>query len=346
MSEQKTDTAMTLGTWIEERVCRPSLEYVPRSIAPNSISLTNVVVCWMVFGGAAISPVLSPGTRVAVLAVTGLLMFTSMVLDCWDGMQARRTGRTSKLGELLDHWLDSIHVPLVTAAMALMLGLPPWIAVVNHVSNAMIYNAQLVVYHEKGRFVAPETSGVQAQFWVSIGIVATGVLFYVFPRETPWIGWLVSGIGLLATFIQLKQCWFFYEQLTSKEMRGHWPLVAYGLAFGVLFLVGAMNALAFVLVVVFVSFRLSGSYVLFTIVKKRFNGNDLVLPLFIVAIGAAHFLGVPPILTREMAEAGVAGYPMAQALAFAACAYVALRNLWDLSRHFEALKPAPRALAS
>lgn len=345
MSESKAPTP-DVGNWLEERVCRPSLEYVPRSIAPNTISLTNAVVCWLVFAGAAASPLLAPLPRLVVLAVTGVLMFASMVLDCWDGMQARRTGRTSKLGELLDHWLDAIHVPLVTAAMALMLGLPPWIAVVNHVSNAMIYNAQLVVYHQKGKFVAPPTSGVFAQFGVALGFAAAGVLFYFFPRETPWVGYLVSGIGLLATFIQLKQCWFFYELLTSKQARGHWPLVVYGLAFGVLFLLGAMNALAFVLAVVFISFRLSGTYVLFTIVKKPFNGNDWGIAVFLAAIAASHFLGASPFLTREMAEAGMAGYPTAQLLAFAACGYMAMRNLWDLSRHFEALKPAPRMLAS
>ena len=78
------------------------------------------------FGCVALSPHVAPLTRVPLLLAAGAMMFASMVLDCWDGMQARRTGRTSKLGELLDHWLDAIHVPLVSAGMALMLELPPY----------------------------------------------------------------------------------------------------------------------------------------------------------------------------------------------------------------------------
>ena len=331
--------------WLEERVCRPSLEYVPRSIAPNTISMVNALVCWIQFTLAAVSPHLSPLTRIFVLALTGALMFASMVLDCWDGMQARRTGRTSKLGELLDHWLDAIHVPLVTAGLTLMMGMPAWITVIVLVATTMVYNAQLVVYHQTGRFVHPPTSGAQGQFGVAVAFVLSGVFWYFFPRETPWVGWAISVVGLYATYVQLKLCWFYYEML-PKQLSGHYPIIIYGLAMGVLYLLGAMNDLAFVLMGVFLSFRLSGSYVLFTIVKKRFNGNDLVLAGFVVLIAAAHYSGLPPILTAEMADAGLSGLPLALALSYGTCVYIALRNLWDLSRHFEALKPAARMAAS
>lgn len=345
MSDYRAEVITSrFDTWLDERVCRPSLEYVPRSVAPNTISLANAVVCWLMFAGAALAPGLSPLTRLVVLVFTGILVFASMVLDCWDGMQARRTGRTSKLGELLDHWLDAIHVPLTTGAMVLMLEMPPWLLVTSHVLTAMIYNAQLVVYHATGRFVHPPTSGAQGQFGVAWGFAVSGLLFFFLPRETAWIGWMVGGIGVVATVLQIKQCWFYYVMI-PQQLIGHLPTVVYGFALGGLYLAGAMSSLWLVLAVVFVSFRLSGSYVLFTIVKKRFTGNDWGIAALIAAIAAVHFGGVPPLLAPQLAQVGLDGYPAAQAVTVVACAYMIARNLWDLSRHFAGLKPQPRVAA-
>ena len=188
-------------------------------------------------------------------------------------MQARRTGKTSKIGELLDHWLDAIHVPLVTAAMAMVLQLPPWLVVLSMVTNGMIYNAQLVKYHLSGRFIHSPTSGVQAQFGLAISFALMGIVLVFIPYETEWFGYVVRGIALVAIYEQVKQCLFYYGHLPG-QLAGHYPFVLYGLAFGGLYLLGAIDSLAFVLLIVFVSFRLSGSYVLFTIVKKPFSGRS------------------------------------------------------------------------
>ena len=84
-------------------------------------------------------------------------------LDNLDGMQARRTNRCSKLGELMDHWLDAIHVPLANVGMAMALQLAPWAVVGVVVSGTMIYQAQVLHYHVKRVFIHPPTSGTDAR---------------------------------------------------------------------------------------------------------------------------------------------------------------------------------------
>lgn len=78
-------------------LCEPLLALLPRSIASNAISSFNHLICWSAFGCAAASAHLGPEGRFAALVVAGLLILASMIGDCSDGMQARRTGRTSKL---------------------------------------------------------------------------------------------------------------------------------------------------------------------------------------------------------------------------------------------------------
>jgi phosphatidylglycerophosphate synthase len=103
--------------------------------------------------------------RMVACVLCAVLNFCCMVLDCLDGMHARATRQTSKLGELLDHWLDAFHVPLVGAGVVYALGLQPWALAMVHVGNAGLYSAQLIHYYHTRTFIA--TSGVEAQISTS-----------------------------------------------------------------------------------------------------------------------------------------------------------------------------------
>src|SRR5262245_1790901 len=192
-------------------LCEPLLPHIPASVHPNTISLVTHAIVWVTAVLAMASPFLPPLQQAMALIGAGIGMFLSMLGDCLDGLHARRTNQCSKLGELLDHWLDAAVVPLATVGMCAALQMPPWAMVVVNITVGMIYNAQLVLYHHSGRFVAPEpASGPEGQFGISLGYVALAGFFYYFDRHQPWLDLVMAAVAAAATFVQLKCTAFFY----------------------------------------------------------------------------------------------------------------------------------------
>jgi phosphatidylglycerophosphate synthase len=245
-------------------------------------------------------------------------------------MQARRTDRCSKLGEMLDHWLDAIHVPMVTLGISMALDLGPWETVVLHITNAMIYNAQLVLYHKTGKFVHTETSGTDAVVGSSIGYVVTGIFFYFFGPELFWVRVVITIAVIVAILLQLKLNLFYYMRLKGLVLH-HLPFVLLCAGFAALHLLEVVDRTTFLLSVLFLSFRITGSYVLFSILKQRFCGFDLGVALLLGSMLAAHYL-IEPI---PFAARTVQYY-----LPLATCLYMVVRNLVDFFRHYSELRPA------
>lgn len=82
-------------------VLEPMLkDFVPTCVNPNHITYLNFVVAIASFVSALYSTLLAETTPVfaCVLGLTSAaLLFFSMLLDCLDGMQARRTNRCTKV---------------------------------------------------------------------------------------------------------------------------------------------------------------------------------------------------------------------------------------------------------
>jgi phosphatidylglycerophosphate synthase len=253
-----------------------------------------------------------------------------VVGDCLDGMQARRTNRCSRLGEMMDHWLDAVGVPLTTVGITMALQLPLWAIAPVHIATAMVYNAQLVLYHHTGRFVHPSTSGTDCQLGTSIGYVTMGVVFLLFDRNAYWLDKTIAGIGAVAMVVQARILWFYYVRMKWLVLH-HLPSVLLCAGFAVLYLTSIIDVGAFLWSIVLISFRMSGSYVLFTILQQRFHGFDLGIALWATVIAAAHFFVEP---------FKVGGYDIHLYLPYLACLYMLTRNLIDFVRHFPELKPA------
>jgi phosphatidylglycerophosphate synthase len=318
--------------WLVKTVCEPVLSITPRAITPNQITVFNHFVAWAVFAGAAYSPRLVGGEKLALLSLVALGSLATMILDCLDGMQARRTGRTSKLGEFLDHWLDAIMVPLTGVGMGIMLEIPPLFLIPAHLAGAMVYNAQLVHYQAHGKFVHPPTSGAEAQFGVAIGYVLAGLAWYAFPRPSPIVEYTGVAFSLVALFVQLKQCKFYYDQLTGK-LDGHFAFIAPALVFAGLFAAGVIDVLTYALAITFLSFRSSGSYVLRILTQRTFDGRD---PVVTALAGLA-------LLVYFAAPHTVAGWPVVTVIVGVACLYMVAANFVDFARAYPALRPKPRA---
>jgi hypothetical protein len=119
-------------------------------------------------------------------------------------------------------------------------------------------------------------------------------------------------------------------------MERHLVFVALGAGLCALYLLGIINVYAFLLMLIFTSFRISGTYVLYTIIKQPYGGTDHGIAAFIAAIAAAHY---------ALPGAAVAGVPLPTLLAYVACAYMFGRNMLDFARHYETLRPRARSAA-
>ena len=334
---ERDSMIVSSGSKIEERIvqwlCQPVLRHIPRRVHPNTISLVTHAICWITAILAVSSVHLSQPYKSLALVGAGIGMLTSMIGDCLDGMHARNTDQCSKLGELMDHWLDAIIVPLVVLGASLALEMDPWAIALANVTATMVYHGQLVLYHHTGKFIHPEpASGMEAQFALSMGYVGLAALLYFVERHQPWLDVAISGIALLALFIQARCNWFYYVRL-GKLTRYHLTFVAMCSAFGLLYWLRAIDVYGFALALTFVSFRICGTYVLFTIVKRRYDGNDWGVFAWLAAMFAGHFLLAPiqlgPITVQAL-------------LPYGASMYMLVRNLSDFSQYYGVLKPSPR----
>jgi phosphatidylglycerophosphate synthase len=312
-------------------LCEPLLPHIPASVHPNTITLITHLIAWTTAILALVSPHLPPFQQAMALIGAGIGMFLAMLGDCIDGLHARRTNQCSKLGELLDHWLDAMVVPLATIGMSAALQMPPWAMVTINITVAMIYNAQLVLYHHTGRFIAPEpASGPEGQFGISLGYVALAGFFYCVDRHQPWLDLAMAALAAAATFVQLKCTAFFFPKLGRKVIEHVWFVLPCA-GFGAAYLLGILNLHVFVFSVVFTSFRVCGSYVLRTIVRERYNGFDGIIFASVALIFAVHYVLRP---------APIGNLRIENLIAAGACLYAVTRNFWDFSRHYRSLKPS------
>lgn len=318
-----------------ETIAARFVPHIPARIHPNTITLVTHAMNWLTACLAFSSAYTRGLTRSSLLLGAAVGMLVSVIGDCLDGMHARRTNQCTNLGSMLDHWLDAAVVPLVPAGITVALYMMPWQIVAVCITAAMVYHSQLLYYHHTGAFIAPEAAtGSGAQLGVSAGYVAMAGLFYFVDPDTTWIRVLVYGIALLGLYIQMRCNWFYYKRL-GAHVRGHLPFVLIGSAFGALHLLGAIDLNAFLLCIIFVSFRISGSYVLWTLVGRAYAGFDAGVAAWIGAIAAGHWL---------LAPVELGGVTIQWLLPYLVCAYCVVRNLVDFSRNYSALV-AGRTLA-
>jgi phosphatidylglycerophosphate synthase len=92
---------------------KPIAARLPARISPNALTLSGVFSCFLsalfVWLGVNVSPLF--------YILTAAAIFWEFLADNLDGLHARRTGQTSRLGEFLDHWLDTICLSLLTLSM-------------------------------------------------------------------------------------------------------------------------------------------------------------------------------------------------------------------------------------
>jgi len=278
-------------------------------------------------------------------------MVISMILDCLDGMQARKTDQCSKLGEVLDHALDAVSVPISVASVGFGAGmfatgvrLP---MATGMVLSTTVYNAQLILYHHTGKFLHSDiTTGTEGQFALGLTHVGFGLWEYILvkmelPLQSHTYGtWAYCLISVLAT---IRVLWFYIEKLIPL---GVWqPYFIYNgmmTASVVLYMHNWIDSVALAVLVAILSFRVNGTFVIKTCVKESFDGVDLVCILWTSACLLDLF---GHISLDKLFKGTVLAQAKSQALVAGLCVYIVARNLFILSQHYSRLKPQPKKMS-
>jgi len=284
--------------WVINTLCQPCLQLIPSTVSPNSITFVNLLVVILSFVCGVIPPNIedqNPYGAFALRCACGLCIWGSMVLDCLDGMQARKTGQTSKLGEVLDHWTDALTLPLTVLGLAGSLGLfnsTYAIAVggsASLVANLMVYNAQVVIYYHTKKFLhPPNVNGVAAQLIGGVGHILVAGIFLGFKPHADTFRTIFIVVNTIVVLDPLK---FYYFGCGSfvPHLAGHLKFVSTGVALNVLLASGMLHQYTYMAVQTTVSFRFTGTYILRTLVGGDFDGFDVGVAVWLaVAAGLAY----------------------------------------------------------
>jgi ethanolaminephosphotransferase len=126
-----------------------AVEFMPRWLAPNVITLTGGVFMVIAYGLCVLyTPHLTEPLPGWCLCAIGLLIFLYQLADNIDGKQAKRTKSGSALGELFDHGVDSIVMGLIAGIASSVLRGPVTTSVVGSLmAMTPFYLAHWEEYH-------------------------------------------------------------------------------------------------------------------------------------------------------------------------------------------------------
>lgn len=349
--------------WFNRAVVEKLTRRLPRAVHPNMLTVLSavVIVAFTALGvgcSALEAQVGSAGEGAGVVlgmrSGVGALILLYAVLDCMDGVHARATGQCSKIGEALDHWVDAFGVPLTAGAVFLTMGMDNATLLGAMIGAPLCFSTQLAVYHETGKWVATDTSGVLGQLACAFMCPALGALAWVYGRDSYAVVVPLNLIGVLSVAGLWDNARSFSARMGWKTtLRTQWPTLACGIALAAVFwaqyrhpsLEGAFHwregdppsisgtnednwftTVAFVCLSTCLSLRVCGTYVLAarTDLWGHYDGFDAPAALWTAVIVAAHFA------RHAVATAGAAKVLIF--LPFAGLVHLALLSILDLRR--------------
>ena len=310
------------------KVCEPIVERLPRGLTPNTISIGNHLVAWAGVVLVAAATFMEPAAALMARTLAAMTIVVNLVMDCLDGMHARRTGQCSRMGELMDHGLDAANVPLNGAVVILAFQLDPLLLAVAFITTAGVYNAQLIYYYHKGDFVPPQVGGPSAQATSAAAVAGLALLFYWFGRDAQWIDWGVTAFVIGVIGVNFRLIYWYLSRLGGAAFEHMALVVRMGVWF-VPFAYGLIDEFTFIALATCTSFRVTGRYVLGSITKTKHNGWDwqvaATVPFVLVPI-----MAIDPIVL-------VGNLTLQALLPAAACSWIILMNIRDVRRHQDSL---------
>lgn len=289
----------------------PLLELIPDAVAPNALTLISTLACGLSFVLAA---TLSHST-VAMLAAA-VLVFTYVSLDNMDGAHARRAGRSSRLGEFLDHWLDTLNNGFVVLGACFAAGLPASftlgvLAVGTLAFFAVQWELRRTGVFRMGRVADVEGNTAVCGLYLLIAFAGPEI-FALRPVAglPPLAVWLGLGVGAQAV-------WTFADAF-RRVRSGRGDVVPVSLAFAMLILwavTGGHTTFALLAIAYFANPVFTSRPVLGRLLERSTIGGEQIALTALAAGVAASWTGLAP--------------PTGGALAWAVAAVFAVVAGWN-----------------
>ncbi len=285
----------------------PLVRILPRSITPNQITVAGQLAALTGFFLAVSG---RPLGAAGLLVLAAALVFYTLA-DCVDGLFARHTKQTSRLGELLDHWLDAVSVPLGVLSLGLALPAAPGPVLAGVVTVSFLHFATFLHGFRLG-WVHLGKIGVIEGNLLGAAICATVAFAGPGPLARPAAGEL-NGASLLLLAVVLG------SSTALWSMRGLWrhrgEFVTLGALFAALagwFAWGRLGVVPAALAVIGAGSCLEGNVIRARLLRLPLVLHDHVLmALVLLAVGASLAFDLPA-AHQTLLAALVAAYAFAR----------------------------------
>ena len=182
-----------LRPYYQRWIWDPVLQIIPESWSPNSLTLLSTGCCATSFVLAS----LASSSPLAMLAAA-ILVFAYVSLDNMDGAHARRTGKSSRLGEFLDHWLDTLNNGFVVLGACFAVNLGPLLTLLVFSAATLAFFGVQLELRQTGVFRMGRIADIEGNSAVSLLYITIAFFGRDFFDAEP-----VSGLPSLAVLIGL-----------------------------------------------------------------------------------------------------------------------------------------------
>jgi len=355
----KSPSRVDFGAWLSNPVAR----HIPRWISPNQITMANQVLAWAVFGLAFTfacsttdlslrkpecrtemldrfwSLFATPAARAGLLLLLSLGNMANMIMDCLDGIHARATNQCSRFGEVLDHWFDAMTTPLMGSVALIVIQPCQILQITMLITITMLYNSQLIFFHYERVFL--HTAGVEGQVAMSAVFLVYALAQFV-PALAAHLPMVSNILAAAVTVSTLHLDWFYVQRFNEKAMLlEHALYLAVCSTVGGLYFTGFCTQLSFFMIILTVSFRINGSYVIYSVINWVYRGFDARLLEYVTLMLLMHYVMAPLPLElfydKLRPYLGDCGLTLQDMLPTIMCIDLIMRNMFDIQRSVKAL---------
>lgn len=209
-SYQCRDSSLLLP-YFRRYVSQQLLKVIPRTCAPNLLSLLANLMSLLVF--ALVISVMGPFDEMArssqlVFLLPAVGIFVYVALDNTDGLQARRIGLSSPLGDFIDHWLDGFSGFMVPLGILVVLRVDDVLTLMVIVASVWAFWATNWDKKKSGVMKLPPLGDVEGNMVAVVIYVTTALLGVSFWHTQ------VAGVSIVHALVALA-----LAGLTSATLR-------------------------------------------------------------------------------------------------------------------------------
>lgn len=245
---------------------KPILRCLPDALKPNTITIFGSIFIWL---SAVFVWLAFQGYQWGFL-IAALCVFIYMAADNVDGHHARRTKQSSRLGEFLDHWLDSIASIIINLSIVLSLGLHGWLFAFCLIGIALAFFATIWEHHHTGIFYSGRLGTNEGLLFV-ISLYILMFFFFGTPTFT-YKGPFSPNIASLMAYFTLAVSIFTIIGIVlrvKKHLSEYIPIIFIMLSLAFLIITGQINLLLGGFLILATNVPFSGRFLLDKLAGKE-----------------------------------------------------------------------------